>query len=289
MGILHYNKSDLPFNDSMLRSWENDGFLIINNFYSDLECETLKNQANYLVKNFDYQNHQSVFNTNKQNKVKDDYFLESGDKIRFFFEENSFKENGELTNDIEFLINKIGHAMHDLDPIFINFSHKKELDDIAKGIKINNPLLVQSMYIFKQPRIGGEVICHQDSTFLYTIPDSVVGFWIAIEDANIENGCMWADRGGHKEPLRKLFKRKNNILEMETIDKTPFKELTTPLEVDKGTLILLHGRLPHYSTHNKSLKSRHAYTMHVINGEYTYPSFNWLQRPANFPFKGFIN
>ena len=39
------------------------------------------------------------------------------------------------------------------------------------------------MYIFKQPKIGGEVVCHQDSTFLYTKPESVVGFWVALEDA----------------------------------------------------------------------------------------------------------
>ena len=38
------------------------------------------------------------------------------------------------------------------------------------------------MYIFKQPRIGGEVVCHQDSTFLYTEPESAIGFWLAIED-----------------------------------------------------------------------------------------------------------
>ena len=42
------------------------------------------------------------------------------------------------------------------------------------------------MYIFKQPKIGGEVVCHQDSTFLYTEPESAVGFWVAIEDATIE-------------------------------------------------------------------------------------------------------
>ena len=62
------------------------------------------------------------------------------------------------------------------------------------------------MYIFKQPHIGGEVTCHQDSTFLYTKPESAVGFWVALEDATIENGCLWVSRGvRHKGPLRKLF------------------------------------------------------------------------------------
>jgi phytanoyl-CoA hydroxylase len=55
------------------------------------------------------------------------------------------------------------------------------------------------MYIFKQPGIGGEVGCHQDATFLYTDPITVTGFWFAIEDATLENGCLWAAPGGHRE------------------------------------------------------------------------------------------
>ena len=53
------------------------------------------------------------------------------------------------------------------------------------------------MYIFKQPHIGGEVGCHQDATFLYTDPITVTGFWFAIEDATLENGCLV---GGARRP-----------------------------------------------------------------------------------------
>lgn len=64
------------------------------------------------------------------------------------------------------------------------------------------------MYIFKNPHIGGDVQCHQDATFLHTDPVSVVGLWFALEDATIENGCMWALPGGHRGPLRKRFARR---------------------------------------------------------------------------------
>ena len=143
------------------------------------------------------------------------------------------------------------------------------------------------MYIFKQPKIGGEVVCHQDSTFLYTKPESAVGFWVALEDATKTNGCMWAVKGGHKGPLRNLFKRVDDYMIMENLDNTPFDEMDTILEVKKGTLILLHGRLPHYSCENKSDKSRHAYSFHVIDGKASYSKDNWLQRPL-LPLKGFI-
>ena len=287
--LKHFSRKELPFNQEMKSFWKKNGFLIIDDFFTEKECKEVYKRAEFLIKEFNPYNHRSVFNTKKQEHVDDNYFLQSGDKIRFFFEEGAFDNNGILTNSIELLINKIGHAMHDLDPIFKKFSKRKDLDNIAKAINIKSPKIIQSMYIFKQPRIGGEVDCHQDSTFLYTKPESAVGFWVALEDAIKENGCMWTSRGGHKGPLRKIFKRKNNHMIMETLDSTPFEIMDIPLEVKKGTLILLHGRLPHYSSENKSNKSRHAYTLHIIDDKCTYPKFNWLQRSNNLPLQGFID
>ena len=76
---------------------------------------------------------------------------------------------------------------------------------------------------------------------------------------------------------------------MEILDETPFTEMDTILEVKKGSLILLHGRLPHYSNANISNKSRHAFTLHVIDGYCEYPDFNWLQRSNSNPLRGFID
>ena len=289
LNLKYFFKKQLPFTKEMNFFWKKNGFLIINDFYSEEDCDELRNRAKILVKKFDSSSNKSIFNTKKQKKVEDKYFLESGDKIRFFFEEGAFDKKGNLNNSIELLINKIGHAMHDLDPFFKKFSYRKDLADIAKNMGIKSPKLIQSMYIFKQPKIGGEVDCHQDSTFLYTEPESAIGFWVALEDATKKNGCLQVKKGGHKGPLRKLFKRQNNHLIMETLDNTPFDKMDTFLEVKKGTLILLHGRLPHYSCENKSDKSRHAYTLHIIDGKCKYPKFNWLQRSNNFPLKGFID
>jgi len=285
--VSYFNKNQLPFNIEMESFWKEFGFIVIENFYSDIECENLRKRAELLINDFNPNNIKSIFDTNKQKHAEDKYFLESGDKIRFFYEEKAFNDKSQIIDKTNLVINKIGHALHDLDEEFYTFSHRKDLNDIAKSIGILEPQLLQSMYIFKQPRIGGEVICHQDSTFLYTEPETAIGFWVAIEDATIENGCLWVAKGGHKGPLRKLFKRKKGKMNMITLDDTPFEKTDTALEVMKGTLVLLHGRLPHYSCENKSNKSRHAYSLHVIDGTAYYPKENWLQR-NNLPLKGFL-
>ncbi len=263
-----------------LATYERDGFLVVENFATPEECEALKQRAEELVAAFDPQGMISIFTTKEQTRASDDYFLESGDKVRFFFEEDAFAPDGSLRQSKERSINKIGHALHDLDPVFDRFSRKPELATIAEQIGYRQPLLLQSMYIFKQPNIGGEVTCHQDATFLYTEPMTVTGFWFALEDATLENGCLWAIPGGHKTGLKKRFARaETGGTKMEVLDDSPWPdERLVPLEVKAGTLVLLHGLLPHMSYANRSPKSRHAYAVHVVDGTARYPAENWLRR-----------
>ena len=285
---MYYNKSDLPLNKEMLNFWNNNGYLIIEDFKTHKECDELINRSKELIEEQDFNNQQSVFDTVSQSHNDDNYFLESGDKIRFFFEEKANLDEENVKTNKQYIVNKIGHALHDLDDKFIAFSKNEQLDQISRAIGFQDPLLLQSMYIFKQPKIGGEVVCHQDSTFLITEPESTVGFWFALEDANKDNGCLQVASGGHKGPLRKLFKRENNQMKMEELSNEPFPETDTFVEVKKGTLVLLHGRLPHYSCENKSPNSRHAYTIHAIDGKSKYLDYNWLQRP-DLKLNGFKN
>ena len=285
---MHYNKSDLPLNKEMLNFWNDKGYLIIEDFKTPQECDELIQRSKELIEEQDFNNQQSVFDTVSQSHNDDNYFLESGDKIRFFFEEKANLDEENVKTNKQYIVNKIGHALHDLDEKFIAFSKNDQLDQIAKAVGFQDPLLLQSMYIFKQPKIGGEVVCHQDSTFLITEPESTVGFWFALEDANRDNGCLQVASGGHKGPLRKLFKRENNQMKMEELSNEPFPETDTFVEVKKGTLVLLHGRLPHYSCENKSPNSRHAYTIHAIDGKSKYLDYNWLQRPS-LKLNGFRN
>jgi phytanoyl-CoA hydroxylase len=272
-----------------LNLYGRDGFLVLTDFVSPELCDALRARAEELVRNFDPAGIVSIFSTRQQTRTSDDYFLESGDKIRFFFEENAFNPDGTLRQSKEQSINKIGHALHDLDPAFDQFSRTDAIQKVVSSLGINEPLLLQSMYIFKQPRIGGEVTCHQDATFLFTEPMSTVGLWFALEDATIENGCLWAIPGGHKLGLKSLFLRAaEGGTRFETFDDSAWpEEKVQPLEVEKGSLMILHPLLPHLSRENRSEKSRQAYTLHVIDAASNYPAENWLQRSPEMPLRGF--
>ncbi len=266
-----------------------DGFLVLEGFFSVEACDALRARMDQLVRDFDPTGLRTVFSTKDQRHGRDLYFLELGDKIRFFLEEEALDADGALAADKERALNKVGHALHDKDSVFDGFSRQPALAGLASELGLARPLLVQSMYIFKQPRIGGEVGCHQDSSFLRTEPLSCLGFWVALEDATRANGCMWALPGGHRLPLRTLFVREGDTTRMEVLDPKPLPtEGLVPLEAPEGTLVVLHGSLPHLSGPNRSPHSRHAYALHLVDGTCRWSDKNWLRRPADDPFRGFV-
>jgi phytanoyl-CoA hydroxylase len=266
---------------TLKEQFEEQGYLILEDFVPAEDCHALMKRGKELVEKFDYRGHASIFQTEEQSRVSDAYFLNSGGNISYFFEKDAFNESGELRQDLFQSLNKIGHALHDLDPVFQKFSRSPQLARLAGELGLETSLLIQSMLIFKHARIGGVVDIHQDSSFLYTEPESCIGFWFALEDATLENGCMWAKPGGHKRGLHSWFRRKadNEGTEMQLLDPEPFStEGMIPLEVKQGTCIVLHGLLPHYSLPNTSGKSRQAYAIHTINRDAHYPETNWLRR-----------
>ncbi len=264
-----------------LAGYERDGYLVLEGFLSAGDCDALQARAADLVAAFDPGPVRSIFSARDQSHALDRYFHESGGAIHFFFEEEAADRPADLA------LNKIGHALHDLDPVFDRISRRPRLAELARMLGFVEPLLLQSMYLFKQARVGAEVGWHQDATYLHTRPSTVTGFWIALDDADRGNGCLLALPGAHRGPLRRRFHRAGDVLVTSELDLTPWPD-TEPaaLEVRRGSLIVLHGLLPHASSANRSGRPRHAYALHLIDGRAVYDADNWLQRP-DLPLRGF--
>lgn len=282
--------------------FRSEGFLVIPNFLDRQQCQQLKEETIHIVaKQYDPKTHSTtVFSTERDNEAqaKAAYFLESGDKIRFFFEEKAASNPEQKTcNSVLLSLNKIGHALHIHNDKFHGVSHgDQRIAAILRDLKYKKPVVLQSMVIFKHPGVGGNVIPHQDSTFLYTEPQSAIGFWFALDDCTTENGSLIVYPGSHlahptvksrfvrDDGIAKFVGTKSETLQKEWTDSLSPKLLT----VDKGALVLIHGSLVHESGENLSNhQSRYAYTFHCIETEppFQYPSNNWLQSKDPRVFK----
>jgi phytanoyl-CoA hydroxylase len=268
-------------------TYRSDGYAVFPGFKSAAEIAALRERALAIVDGFEPGPQAAVFSSTERALTSERELIASGRGIHCFFETEAFGPDGRLNRDKRLAVNKIGHAMHDRDPVFDRFFRDPRLAQRAAQAGVAEPRLWQTQVIFKPPGIGGEVRWHQDSTFFATAPQSCTTFWFALEDATRDNGCLWVEPGGHRGPLRELYVNDGGRLRTEVIDTTPWPATGVPLEVEAGTLVVFDGLLPHGSAANRSAVSRMACTLHVTDARAAYSPRNWLQRGADFPVRGF--
>ncbi|KAM5533306.1 hypothetical protein V8D89_012980 [Ganoderma adspersum] len=254
---------------------EQSRYLRLASFLEPDEVEALLTRTKQLLDNFSIEDHPlTKFTTSDDNHVGDDYFLTSGDKIRYFLEEDAVSD-GKLNREKQKAVNKIGHGLHELDPVFRKITLESEkIKAVVRDLQFHHdPVALQSMVICKQPRIGGEVPEHNDST---TNPPSALGFWIPLEKCTPENGALSFLPGSHL--TTKITKRGTGFEQLIPADQTSehhegkyILEACTP-----GDLVLIHG-IPH---------TRYAYTFHMIESPpyAEYDAKNWLQPTPETPF-----
>lgn len=280
--------STIPDYTQELHFFNDNGFLVIPNFFPREQLDALQNEVSALIEQYEFKvGDKNTFATALATQNDDKYFLESSNKISFFLEDEALAPDGTLCVPKHHAFNKIAHALHDLNPVFEQFSYQPKLYHLMKALGFTTPQIAQSMWLFKSAKIGAPIYPHQDTTFLQTQPASCVGFWLGLDDATEENGCMYFVPGSHKAPVERFF----NLNAEKTacaFNIDGYKYDTTkaiPVPVTAGSLVLIHGAVVHYSGPNKSEKRRNAYSLHVIDGKYDYPATNWLQRSPKLPFR----
>ena len=320
------------------------GFVKIAGFSDALEIEAMKSQMRSLVGtqwfcDDDSNKSKSVagFTTDEKAQIdtqgSNDYFLDSARRVHFFAETDCLETDpstGEISLKEEFkgnkkinALNKAGHGLHMIPGSFRDYTLSTKVKVLVKRLGWQDPVVPQSMYIFKQAKVGGEVTSHQDSTFLYTTPrQTCLGLWLALDDATLENGCLWVRPGSQKESVRRIFVRNPEYFngdkskpqmifknECDSQDTTSFAEVPwegklpdkswpppcsglftagfIPIECKAGDLLAFQGQLDHLSLANFSDHARHTFQLHLVEGTrvgVAWSPTNWLQYPSNTPF-----
>ena len=83
------------------------------------------------------------------------------------------------------------------DEVYRQLLYYEPLLDIAESLIGPNIQLFHDQALYKPARHGGEVPWHQDNGYWRCTPANLVSIWMALDDADEENGCMNVIPGSH--------------------------------------------------------------------------------------------
>nr|WP_136249580.1 phytanoyl-CoA dioxygenase family protein [Ningiella ruwaisensis] len=166
------------------------------------------------------------------------------------------------------------HFPHKLSALIKDFAKHPKIVNVLSEIVSKNVKCLQSMFFVKAPGKKGQA-WHQDEYFIPTRDKSLTGAWLALDDANEENGCLWLIPGSHEDGIiRQRVKNDNtHFADTEVADITPFEQKDfVKVEIKKGAIVYFNGYLLHMSLQNQSHSSfRRALVFHYSSAETMLP------------------
>ena len=198
----------------------------------------------------------------------------------------------ENLNDDQVLANILCiHQPHFISPIMEKYVKHPELCGVLSQITAahvpfwdGSVKCMQSMLFVKPSGFQGQS-WHQDEIYIPTRDRSLIGGWIAMDDATVENGCLWVIPGSHQMGYLYSQKPHGNPEEFDAADLESYgfdETLEVPIEVKTGTVIFFYGYLLHRSRKNRGQTYRRVLVNHYCNAWSLLPwSIKDGERPAN--------
>ncbi|MBL8132049.1 MAG: phytanoyl-CoA dioxygenase family protein [Anaerolineae bacterium] len=169
------------------------------------------------------------------------------------------------------------HFPHKLSPLMLDYLAHPVIVDVLTKVIGANVKAMQSMLFIKAAGKPGQA-WHQDEIYIPTRDRSLTGGWIALDDATVENGCLWVIPGSHKHgilwPQHHHDDRRFDCSE-ETIGFPYRDEDAIPVEVKAGAVVFFNGYLLHRSLPNRARSGyRRVLVNHYMSAESLLPWHN---------------
>jgi len=188
----------------------------------------------------------------------------------------SLEEATKIKTEIEYIEKKWPDALiglgrnnvHYISPILDQVCHNFKILDAVESIIGKNILVGGTTLFIKEPDNKDFVSWHQDAKYIGFEPHNWVTAWLAITDANEENGCMRMWPGTHKEKIQEhkdTFDKNNLLTRGQTVQNVKLND-TVPNELKAGQLSLHHPMIVHGSTPNRSNRRRIGFVIQSYIG-----------------------
>jgi len=284
-----------------LEKFNKDGYLVLENFFFNSEqCLRMYQEAGKIIEKViddedleQIPNFPFVSKGDTPTKAEFDYFEQSASDIKLFLNKKEFAAESHHDTEAKAKVirkraNRLGHALHALNPCFREVTFCTEVKDVIKSIGFHKPIVCQSMYLMMQSPEGPSATGHQASTYVLVEPSKLVGFWSAVTDCTKENGCLEVIPGSHKKGgLKNRFIRNPNKDEFNagkrfiyTEGKAQYPtEGYVPITLKAGSILLLDGFTVHRASNCTASEPRNVYAFHVYDADVgKFSEQNWMKQ-----------
>ena len=181
------------------------------------------------------------------------------------------------------------HMPHRTLALAERFMLHPRIVDVLEALIGPDVLALQTMLFFKQPGHAGQGF-HQDSYYIPTQPDTLIGAWLAIDPADEENGCLWMTPGSQHEPIYPdcdgVTQQGDTLLsDIDSIKSASHPDVArntlaqialrydqeVKVEAEPGDVVFFGGHVFHRSHANDSDRSRRAFVSHYCNARSRVP------------------
>ena len=224
----------MRLSQQQLDTFSSNGFLLVDGFYSNDEIEL-----------FQHCFMQTVARLQREEVLQN---VQSGE---------------DADEDYQVFQIRTAHLRHPIFRMIINDSRLLDMVECLLGPRLR---VVHYQGLYKPPHSGGEVGWHQDNYYFNVAGDRTVSVWLALDDATVNNGCMWYLPGQHQQRLehRQLWdtaEKKGFYFKLDHVDAAK----AVPAEVPKGSFAIHHCLMPHRSLKNHTAQPRRALAMHFMD------------------------